>query len=248
MSIGKESKKKRPLLVRMGKKLRPLVNWIIARDSCVPNEPFVKKDLFPWGGALEKAYPLIAEEFRALMEARENVPALRELSPDHRRIAPDQRWKSFFLFGYGLKVPENCAKAPVTAQLVGGIPGLCSALFSILEPGGVIPAHYGVTKGMLNCHMGIDVPKDPKDCWIEIAGQRVAWKNGKAFVFDDTYRHHVRNKTDELRCILFIQFERPTRGLGRMMQKIFLSGVRHSAFVQDVKANMKRWNKHLPCQ
>ncbi|MCX5613677.1 aspartyl/asparaginyl beta-hydroxylase domain-containing protein [Bombella saccharophila] len=243
MAANQQDKKKRPLLVRVGKALRPWFNNLIAKDSLVPNTPNLDNKLFPWVAALEKAAPLMVKEFQAVMAERERVPALRDLSPDHRRIAPDNRWKSFFLYGYGIAVPENCAKAPVTAQLVAGIPGLCSALFSILEPGGEIPPHKGVTKGMLNAHMGLGVPRDRDNCWIQVADDKLHWDEGKVFVFDDTYRHTVQNNTDDVRGILFIQFERPTRGLGRLMQRIFLGGVKKSAFVKDAKDNIERWNR-----
>lgn len=234
---------RRPFLVRLGKKLRPICNRLIARDSLVSNTPVLDSANFPWLKALEEASDYIIKECQQVLAERRSLPSLRELSPDHRRIAPDEKWKSFFLYGYGIKVPENCAKVPVTAQLVAGIPGLCNALFSVLSPYGVIHPHYGVTKGMLNCHLGLVVPKDGKKCWIKLDGHKLYWQEGKAFVFDDTYRHSVENDTDELRAILFIQFERPTRGFGRLIQKLFLGGVRHSAFVKDVQANIDRLNQ-----
>lgn len=243
MNAGCKEKKKRPLLVRVGKALRPWFNGLIAKGSLVPNTSLLDNRLFPWVAALEKAAPLIQKEFQAIMAERNAVPPLRELSPDHERIAPDNRWKSFFLYGYGIRVPENCAKAPITAQLVAGIPSLCSALFSVLEPGGEIPPHNGVTKGMLNAHLGLGVPKDRDNCWIKVADDTLHWDEGRLFIFDDTYRHTVQNNTDEVRGILFIQFERPTRGLGRLMQRIFLGGVKKSAFVKDAQGNIERWNR-----
>lgn len=243
MKTARRDGRKRPLLVRIGKSLRPLFNGLIARGSLVPNTPLLESSLFPWVAALEKAAPLMQAEFRAIMAECGAVPPLRDLSPDHERIAPDTRWKSFFLYGYGIRVPENCARAPVTAQLVAGIPGLCSALFSVLEPGGEIPPHNGVTKGMLNAHLGLGVPKDRDNCWIRVADSTLHWDEGRMFVFDDTYRHTVQNNTDEVRGILFIQFERPARGLGRLMQRIFLGGVKRSAFVRDAQSNIERWNR-----
>ncbi|MDF7674160.1 aspartyl/asparaginyl beta-hydroxylase domain-containing protein [Acetobacteraceae bacterium ESL0709] len=234
---------KRPFLVRVGKKLRPVCNRLIARDSLVSNAAVLDSANFPWLKALEEASDHIIKECQQVLAGRKALPPLRELSPDHKRIAPDESWKSFFLYGYGIKVPENCARAPVTAQLVAGIPGLCNALFSVLDPHGVIPPHYGVTKGMLNCHLGLVIPKDNENCWIMVNGRKLHWQAGKAFVFDDTYQHTVENNTDDIRAILFIQLERPTRGLGRLVQKLFLGGVRHSAFVKDAKMNIERWNQ-----
>ncbi|WP_236646541.1 aspartyl/asparaginyl beta-hydroxylase domain-containing protein [Aristophania vespae] len=213
---------RRPFLVRLGKKMRPIFNRAIASGSLVSNAPVLDTANFPWVRALEDSYDHILREYKQLLSGEKNLPSLRKLSPDHARIAPDERWKAFFLYGYGTSVPENCAKTPVTAQLVAGIPGLCNALFSIMEPHGVIPPHNGVTKGMLNCHLGISLPKDNENCWIKVSDRKLHWQEGKAFIFDDTYKHTVENNTDDFRAILFLQFERPTRGLGRLAQKIFL--------------------------
>lgn len=230
-------------LVRVGKKLRPVFNSWIAKGSLVGTQPILENDSFPWVEALERASPLIMREFTELVQSAIKIPPLGEISPDHQRIAPDTSWKSFFFHAYGVEIPENCAKAPVTAQLVRGIPGLRSALFSIMEPGGAIPPHDGVTKGMLNLHLGLSVPGSIDDCWISIDAKKYHWQEGKVLIFDDTFIHAVENNTPHLRAILFIQFDRPTQGFGRLAQKVFLFGVRHSAFYKDGLKGLNLWNK-----
>ncbi|WP_264806473.1 aspartyl/asparaginyl beta-hydroxylase domain-containing protein, partial [Acetobacter estunensis] len=101
------------------------------------------------------------------------------------------------------------------------------------------PQNQGVFRTL---HLGLSIPKDSAKCRIEIGGRKQYWAEGKLFIFDDTYTHCVENDTDEIRGILFIQFERPVSGIGRIAQKIFLMGVRYSAFVKDTKAGIERWN------
>jgi beta-hydroxylase len=52
------------------------------------------------------------------------------------------------------------------------------------------------------------------------------------------FNHEVWNETDEDRYILLIQIKRPCRGVANMIQNLFLFGVRHSRFVQDIRRNI----------
>ncbi|MGC6727993.1 aspartyl/asparaginyl beta-hydroxylase domain-containing protein, partial [Escherichia coli] len=90
------------------------------------------------------------------------------------------------------RVDENLARCPHTSQLIEQIPGLNSAIFSILAPGTHIPAHRGVTKGLITCHLGLVVPRDG-DVRMRIGNRTVRWAEGETLVFDDTYDHEVWN-------------------------------------------------------
>jgi hypothetical protein len=54
------------------------------------------------------------------------------------------------------------------------------------------------------------------------------------------FNHEVWNETDEDRYLLLIQIKRPCRGLANWIQNLFLFGVRHSRFVQDIKKHIDR--------
>ena len=75
---------------------------------------------------------------------------------------------------------------------------------------------------------------------MRVADQVRVWKEGAPRVFDDTYEHEVWNETTEDRVILLIQFARPLDLTGSLISKIFLTGVRRSPFIQDVRPNMRR--------
>ncbi|WP_246091481.1 aspartyl/asparaginyl beta-hydroxylase domain-containing protein [Swingsia samuiensis] len=233
---------RRPLLIRIGKYLRPVFNRILAHYSLFPNEPVLDPYDLPWVKSLEQHGPQIRQEWERLNQERDVAPPLKEISPDHARIADDQRWKSFFLYGYGFRVAENCAKAPFTAALASRIPNLNSAFFSILDPGAEIPPHFGVTKGLLTCHLGVSVPRKREECWINVDGQKIEWENDRCILFDDTYEHWVKNNTDEQRVVLLIQILRPERSVGKLLQKLFMTAIRKSAFVKDARKNFSRWS------
>jgi beta-hydroxylase len=228
-------------LFKFGKKIRHKVSAVVARSSLVGDQPVYDPGQFGWIAGLEAYSAEIRRELDAVLAYREAIPPLASISPDHRRIAPPGKWKSFFLHGYGYKVEENCARCPVTAALVEQIPGLNSAFFSILEPGAHIPRHRGVTKAILTAHLGLVVPKQSRACRMAVEDEILRWEEGRTLVFDDTFHHEVWNDSNELRAVLLIQFRRPVGMLGRLAGEAFLFGIRHSRFVQDARAEIGRW-------
>lgn len=234
---------RRPLIIRVGKRLRGVMNRISASQSKIPNGPIIQAGTFPWTGLLTENWQTIAQEAASILRHRDAVPPLNDISPDHARIAGDGNWRSFFLVGYGYEVPENCARAPVTADLVRRIPDLNSAFFSILEPGAVIPRHRGVTRGLVTCHLGLIVPDAPEECVMQVEKTDCFWEKGKWLAFDDSYYHEVHNRTGQRRVILLVQVKRPMRLLGRFANDLALWGIRRSPFVQDARRNLAMWEE-----
>jgi beta-hydroxylase len=226
---------------RVGKKLRHKVSALVARSSKVGDRPVYDSAAFPWIARLERHWPAIRAELSAVLEREEAIPPLADISPDHRRIAPRGKWKSFFLHGYGYRLEENLRRCPKTAAAVADIPGLNSAFFSILAPGAHIPRHRGVTKALLTAHLGLVVPKARARCRMQVGDEIVTWREGEAIVFDDTFHHEVWNDTSELRAILLIQFRRPVGPIGRLIGGLFLFGIRRSRFVQNARAELGQW-------
>lgn len=232
-------------IFRTGKKLRHKVSALVARSSKVGDQPVFDPALFPWIAELERRAPDIRGELLSILAHRDAIPPLAELSPDHRRIAPPAKWKSFFLQGYGYRVEENLRRCPHTAEAIARIPGLNSAFFSILDPGTHIPRHRGVTKAIMTAHLGLVVPADPAACRMQLADQMLHWAEGRTLVFDDTFHHEVWNDSDQLRAVLLIQFRRPVGLVGRLVGGLFLYGIRRSGFVQDARAQMGRWENRM---
>jgi ornithine lipid ester-linked acyl 2-hydroxylase len=231
----------RPFLIKYGKHLRGFFDRFVARFSLVPNDPVLDVRDFAWTAALRANWQAIRAEAIAAALAPHLAPSLSVISPDHRAIAPVNKWRSYFLYGYGYFVRENLDRCPETARLVEAIPGLNSAFFSILAPGTHIPAHRGVTKGLITCHLGLIVPRDG-DARMRVGDRILRWAEGETLVFDDTYDHEVWNDTSGTRVVLLIQFRRPLRQPGRWFVDRFLAWIRGSAFVQDARANVTRWN------
>ena len=232
---------KRPLILRIGKKLRRHVDRLVASSSLVPNDPVLDVRAFAWTQGFRDHWRAIRAEAEAVALAQGAAPSLASISPDHRKIAAVDQWRSYFLWGYGYPIDENLARCPTTAALVAGVPGLNSAFFSILAPGTHIPAHRGVTKGLLTCHLGLVVPRDG-DVRMRVDDRIVRWAEGETLVFDDTWNHEVWNDTEGTRVVLLIQFARPLRQPGKWIADAALGLIRRSAFVQEARANLSKWN------
>jgi len=230
-----------PWGMRVGKRIQPIVNRIVARSSRVADRALPDARDFPWVAVLEREWRTIRDEATAALADLAGVPPLADISPDHRDIAPGEKWRSLFLYGYGYRDDANCRACPQTAALVAGIPELNSAFFSVLAPGARIPPHVGVTKALMTCHLGTHVPDDADSCRMRVGHREVVWREGEAILFDDTVEHEVLNATDEPRVVLLIQFRRPVGWRGRLVGGAFLWAVKRSRFVQDARAGVARW-------
>lgn len=237
-----EAEKGRPLIITVGKHLRGVFDKLIASSSLVSNDPVLDVRDFAWTQFLRENWQAIRDEAIAVALRGEASPSLATISPDHRSIAEVNKWRSFFIWGYGYRIEENANRCPRTSALVERIPGLNSAFFSILAPGTHIPEHRGVTKGLITCHLGLIVPKDG-DVRMRVHDRIVRWAEGETLVFDDTYQHEVWNDTDGTRVVLLVQFERPLRNPGKWIADFFLGFVRRSAFVQEARDNIANWNQ-----
>jgi ornithine lipid ester-linked acyl 2-hydroxylase len=165
---------------------------------------------FPWAHELEQATPAIRRELAAVLEKREPIPPFQEISPEQRAITQDDRWRTYVLFAYGVRANRNCRLCPETAAAVARIPGMKTALFSILSGHKHIPPHRGPYKGLLRCHLGLSVP-EPESCRIRVGAHYASWREGRALIFDDTCEHEVWNDGSAARVVLFIDFLRPMR-------------------------------------
>jgi beta-hydroxylase len=183
---------------------------LYARFSLQPEREIHAAREFPWVDALEAATPAIQRELGRMLALQEPVPPFQEISPEQRNITEDDRWRTYVLFAYGVRANRNCRECPETAAAVARIPGMKTALFSILSPHKHIPAHRGPYKGLLRCHLGLSVP-EPDACRIRVGSQQATWSEGRVLIFDDTFEHEVWNDGNAARVVLFIDFLRPMR-------------------------------------
>ena len=236
--FGQLKQRRRRLVKKTGKSFIRSMSEFLGRQSLVPDTPVLDPAHFAFTKTLEENWTAVQDEARAILKHRDNIPSFDQVSPDQKRISKGGNWRTFFLFGFGVQLAKNCAQAPETTKLLEQIPGIQTAWFSILAPGYHIPAHRGVTKGILTCHLGLIIPKDAEKCLIRVEEERLVWREGKTLVFCDGYDHEVWNDTDEERTILLIQFDRPMRWPGRVFSKAFVGLLKMTAFFKEPRKNM----------
>lgn len=231
-----------PIRRRVKKYGKRLTRWMArhqSRVSLVPDTPFFDPALFPYLEELRENWEAIAEETRAVLQHREAIPGFQDLSPDQYRIATEKNWRTFVLFGFGERLEKNCAQMPRTAEILSRIPKIQIAWLSILAPGYHIPAHTGVTKGIIRTHLGLIIPVEAEKCRIRVGDEIKHWQPGELVVLDDTYEHEVWNDTDEERVVLLLDFERPMRWSGRALNWVFLRLIKFTAFYRDPLRNAR---------
>jgi len=234
---------KRAAIIWTGLRLSPMIDRALARWSELDEQPIIDAARFPWVANLETNWQTIRDEADRILGDKSALPPLRLISPDHSRIATDERWKSFVLWGYGLRSQTNCALCPQTARLLEGVPGLLSALFSVLDPHSHIPRHTGPTKAIVTGHLGLHIPRQPARCHMQVADTDYVWQEGRMVLFDDMYEHEVWNDTDERRVVLLLHIRRPERFPGNLVRDAFIAAARRSPFVQDVRRNIEDWRQ-----
>jgi len=189
------------------------------------NRTFFRLADFPWTEQVEREFPVIRQELLTLLtQQRKNIPELKDLAKSQSMITEGE-WRSFMFYVSGHKVEANCALCPETARIVKQtIPGMSSALFSVLAPGARITPHRGLFKGVLRYHLGLIVPSDFTSCAIRVGSDVRHWREGEGLVFDDTHEHEVWNNSDQTRAILLVDFARelpfPLHQLNHAMIKL----------------------------
>lgn len=169
------------------------------------------------------------------------MPPFHEISPEQLPITSDDRWRTFVLYAYGIEARRNAALCPETTAAVRAVPGMQTAMFSILEPGKRLAPHRGPYKGLLRVQVGLELPADPQACWIEVDGIRLHWRHGRTIVFDDTRIHSAANDARERRCVLFLDILRPLRSDADRLNRALLWLLRRSPFGRRARQVFADW-------
>lgn len=183
---------------------------------------FHPRERFPWLADLEAATAVIRSEMQAALASTraELVPylnyAAHEALAQWRDLNGNRDWSAIHLIDKGRVVGANAALCPQTMALLTAIPQPAiphaspNAMFSLLAPQTAIPPHVGVNNTRLVCHLPLVVPPG---CWFRVGGETRSWREGEAFVFDDTIEHEAANPTDQLRVVLIVDLWHPDLAL-----------------------------------
>ena len=125
------------------------------------------------------------------------------------------RWGAFHLYYDGREVAWNAKRAPKTMAALEHVPQPAlpnrspAAMFSVLQPRTRIPPHTGIANVRLVTHLALIVPEG---CGFRVGSETRRWKEGEAWVFDDTIEHEAWNDSDLPRTILICDTWNPRLG------------------------------------
>jgi len=235
--------KQRQFVIAQGEKVVRRLEFLYGRYSPIGDWGFFDPRQFPWNQEIEANWRVIRQEIEEILENLENVPNFQDVSPDQYSVTDDDRWKTYFLYAYGLKAKKNCDRCPETTRLIESIPGMKTAFFSILLPGKHIPEHRGPHKGFLRYLLALKVPQEKEKCRIRVGDEIQHWEEGKSMMFDDTFPHEVWNDTDEIRVVLFLDIVRPLHFPMSWFNQFFIWLISISPYVQTGKKRLEEWDK-----
>jgi len=231
----------RTWLDRAGIAAQTGLEWAVTRVSPFGDPHIYDTRQFPWVADVEHDWQSVRKELDAIMTFRDQMPSFQDILKEVGAIQSDNNWKTFFLAGIGMDCAENRKRCPETVRLLGKIPGMTTAFFSILSPGKHIPAHRGAWNGILRLHLGLMVPEPRERVRIRIGNDFYSWREGEALIFDDTFNHEVWNDTNGYRVVLFVDFARPLYQPFHWLNRQLLSVGTLAPFLREAGEKQKRW-------
>ena len=202
----------------------------------LPAITFYDRDQFPWLAALEAATPDIRREALAVLEDCGDDIRPYVSHPDGSPVNQwaelnrSPRWSTYFLWKDGIRNDRQCEQCPMTARAAEAVPFIDTTnfgptiMYSLLAPHTRIPPHSSVTNARLVVHLPLIVPDG---CAFRVGNDVRPWREGEAWVFDDTIEHEAWNDSDQHRMILMIDIWNPYLSIAeRELVSELLNGVR----------------------
>ena len=186
----------------------------------LPSIEFFPREDFPWLDSIEAATKDVRRELTEVMtdDYRSDGFNAYVSYPDSAPV--DQwaelnnspRWSAFFLYKDGLPAPGNAERCPATMAALANAPQprvlrrSPAAMFSVLQPRTRIPPHTGVSNTRLVVHLPLIIPPN---CGFRVGNESRVWREGVAWVFDDTIDHEAWNMSERTRTILIFDIWSP---------------------------------------
>lgn len=179
---------------------------------------------FPELSVIEKNWEVIRDEAKALYDQSILDQSNSEGTAGYYDLGfhtfQKFGWRKFYLRWYGTTLRSAEKLCPKTVEILKQVPTLNGAMFSYLPGGSKLTHHTDPLACSLRYHLGLVTPNDD-GCYINVDGKKISWRDGKAFLFDETHLHYVFNTTDKGRLILMGDVERPTHTLGSIVNFIY---------------------------
>jgi hypothetical protein len=184
----------------------------------LPELEFHDREDFPWIEGLEAATADIRQELLGVFA--DDAEGLEPYIAYPPNVPLDQwaelnnspRWGSYHLLRDGLPVTAHARRCPKTMAALAAMPQphvvrrSPAAMFSVLQPRTRIPPHTGIANTRLVVHLPLIVPDG---CGFRVGAETRVWREGHAWVFDDTIEHEAWNDSDAPRTVLICDVWNP---------------------------------------
>lgn len=188
----------------------------------LPAIPFFDRSYFPWLEAVEAQTDQIRAEFLAVLQSdRPDIQPYIQYAADQpiaqwSQLNHNPDWSAYHLIQNGMVVDSAAERCPVTIAAVQATPQPLQegrtpvAMFSMLKPKTRIPPHVGASNARVIVHLPLIVPSG---CHYRVGNDIRQWREGHAWVFDDTIEHEAINDSAHLRAILIFDTWNPLLSL-----------------------------------
>ena len=201
-----------------------IINRFFAKYCKDP--PVLNPNDFLWSNNFRNNWTNIRDEYLSYAN-RYIIPAHKNINSIVSSCDKNNGWKTLYLRAYN-KDTDMARYFPQTMNLINKCP--CTlAFFSVLEPGAKLTPHVGIYKGVIRYHLGLIIPDDWQNCFINVNGNVLHWREGENIMFDDMFLHYVENNTSQPRVILFLDIKRD-------FHNVFINGL-NSLFLKYIKSN-----------
>ncbi len=165
---------------------------------------------FSYLNPLINNFGVIRKELENLISEKKENQWLRTF-PNYVESETHKAWKVFSFIFFNMKLPNNAALCPKTAELVYSIPEILSCDYSYMNPHTHVLPHKGYSRMVLRCHLPLIVP-DEELCALRVGNEIKHWKEGELIIFDDSFEHEAWNKSDGKRVVLMFDIPNPLWG------------------------------------
>ncbi|MEP5765767.1 MAG: aspartyl/asparaginyl beta-hydroxylase domain-containing protein [Halieaceae bacterium] len=184
----------------------------------LPQIEFYEREVFPWLEELESRTAAVREELLAVLQGEDNFSPYLQTDPDAVNFNDTSNldnadWGAFYFYHEGRPVEENAGRCPQTMAALDLAPlprvegSTPHALYSRLAAETRIPPHCGLINTRLICHLPLLVPENCGG--LRVGSQVQNWREGEAYVFDDSMEHEAWNDSDQERVVLLFDIWRP---------------------------------------
>ena len=191
-------------------------------------KPHAKKaimniDDFPELKSIQANWEVIRDEVKSLKEQGFFDQTTKQSSASYYdlgfRTFYKYGWSKFYINWYGYTHKSALNHCPKTVDILKSLKTVNGAMFSLLPVGSKLTRHLDPIASSLRLHISLDTPGDPK-CFINVDGKDYYWKDGDAFIFDETYIHYANNDSNKDRLILMCDIDRPMYFPGSVVNAI----------------------------